>query len=191
MHRGPGSLELDPSGLALWFVEELLARLDNTNRVSVACRLVDDAPTLSLRRRLLFRLRIPPDGPSDEPRLDILGADLFESLRSRLAADTRDADGRALAMEDSPLWLVQLVGEASGPAAALEVVRSPDLLRAILERSGTSLRPVTDGRISLYLKPLIDAAGEPVLDLLRQLPKSGELPEQLAEELRDALERPP
>lgn len=141
--------------------------------------------------QLLYHFCVPPDGPSPEPQLDILPPDGFDSLRSGLAADIRSADAEALAGEELPFWLVQLVGDADGPEAALAILRLPEVLRAVLEKSGTSLRPITGGGISLHLKPLVDTAGEPALELLRELAEGGTLPEELADELRVVLEHPP
>lgn len=188
--RGPEFFDVEPARRAMWFVEDLLARLAHTERVTAARRIIDDAPTLSLRAQLLYRLRVPPDEPSQEPRLDILDSDDFHDLRSRLAADIR-ADAQALIDEDLPFWLVQLVGEADGFEAALAVLRPRGVLRAVVEGSGTSLRPLSSGGISLHLKPLVDAAGEPVLDLLRELADDGTLAADLASELRAVLERAP
>lgn len=144
-----------------------------------------------MRAQLLYRLRIPPEEPSNEPRLDILEASEFEHLRSQLADDIRRASAGALAEEAMPFRLVQIVSDVHGTAAALDVVRRPEVLRAVLERPGTALHPISSGRFSLHLKPLADAAGEPVLGLLNELAKGGTLSSDLTDELRTALEHPP
>jgi KAP family P-loop domain len=187
-----GFFEVEPARRMIWFVEDLLATLDDQDeRLDSARRIVNEAPTLSIRVQLLYRLRIPPDKPSDTPRLDVLGPSHYDDLRSRLAADVRSARASTIAREDMPFWLVQLVSEADGPDRALDVLRPPEVLRAVLERSGTSLRPLAGDGISLHLKPLVDAAGEPVLELLRELAASNTLDNDLAAELRDALQRLP
>jgi KAP family P-loop domain len=188
----PGFFEVEAARRIMWFVEDLLATLDDHDeRVGSARRIVNEAPTLSLRVQLLYRLRTPPDKPSETPRLDVLGPSDFDDLRSRLAADVRTAGASIIAREDVPFWLVQVVGEADGSDAALDVLRQPEVLQAVLERSGTSLRPLSGDGISLHLKPLVDAAGLPVLNLLHELAASGTIDNDLADELRDALGHPP
>jgi hypothetical protein len=89
------------------------------------------------------------------------------------------------------LWLVEVVSDVDGPTGALAVLRRPGVLSAVLERSGTSLRPLSSAGISLYLNPLVHAAGESVLDLLSELAASDTLETELAEALREALRHPP
>jgi hypothetical protein len=67
-----GFFEFDPARRMIWFVEDLLATLDDDeDRARAARRLVNEAPTLSLRVQLLYRFRVP-DEPSEQPHLDPL-----------------------------------------------------------------------------------------------------------------------
>jgi hypothetical protein len=189
--RGRGFFDVEPARKMMWFTEDLLETLGEPERERAAWRLVNEAPTLSLRTQLLYRLRVPPDSPSKEPRLDILGPRDFDELRARLSRDVQGAEPGVLVDEEVLLWLIQLVGEADGPDAALAVLRQQRVLKAVIEAQGTSLRPMSSSGVSIHLKPLVEAAGEPVLALLRDLAASGTLAEDVADELRAALARTP
>lgn len=185
-----GFLDVSADRRALWLVQDLVRMLDEPHRASAATRIVEGAPTLSLRLLALWRFA-KPDEPSKEPELDIFDEKQFGQLRAGLSKDIRAAGPEAIATETHAFWLVETVSEADGPAAALELLGDARLLAAVIQQPGTRLRPLTGRGVSLHLEPLVDAAGEDVLELLGELTMSRLLKPDVADELRGTLTREP
>jgi hypothetical protein len=66
----------------------------------------------------------------------------------------------------------------------LERLREQPILTAILEQDGTEVRPRSDGRVSLDLRPLVGLAGEGIIEALRVLAETSDC---LAEDVHAAL----
>ena len=176
--------EVDPVRRVVWFVEDLLESVGSSAaRADVACRIVEQAPTLSLRQELLYRFRLPP-APSDNPALDLLSTEVYEELRSAICEEVLRADATELAGEANVLWLVELVHEVAGEKAAFCRLADRPVLRATLTQAGTRGRPRSDGGVRLHLEPLAKLGGHAVVPLLEQLLAEDD---QLDDAVRDAL----
>lgn len=180
-----GLLDVSPQRQAMWFIETLIAQLPSVAaRAEAARTLIEQAPTLSLRFELLYRFRIPPDGPSKAPELDLLGGKEFTQLERGLAEAVLQADDERLAGERNVYFLLDVVRDVAGPLRVLERLRAESVLRAVLETPGTRVRPVTDGGLSIDVATLVHLAGRPVLPLLREIARP---PSPLTDEVRIAL----
>lgn len=188
-----GFLEVPAERRAIWLVRALVKTVPNDRRREAAVELIDRAPTFPLRLQLLWSFRAADD-ENEPPRdrdLEILAAEEHAEVQRRLARDILRTPAKELADATWPFWLVSVVSEAQGVDVALGMLREPRLLKAVLESPGTELRPLSGGGVSLYLKPLVDIAGEPVLELLRDLSDSGQLGQDLNDALVAALDREP
>jgi type II secretory pathway predicted ATPase ExeA len=182
--QGRGFFAVEPTRHVVWFVEDLVKSVEPPeSRVAVARRIVEQAPTLSLRLELLYRFRVPIDEPSNEPDLDLLDTAAVQALQDDLASEVDVATAEALAGERDVFFLLTLLGEVSGADAVLKRLQERPVLRKVLESPGTSVRPIADG-ISLHLEPLIELAGEAILEPLRGI---AERDAELDDELRVAL----
>ncbi len=176
----------DAERRAVWFVEDLVENLASVSaRADVARRIVEQAPTLSLRLDLLYRFRSPPEG-SDNPKLDVLDTEVFEELRSEICQEVVDADPTKLAEQEQVLWLVDVVHDVAGQEAALRRLSDRAVLRATLAQEGSRVRPLSSGGLNLHLEPLIELAGQGIIPLLEELVTDDD---QLDNELRVALRR--
>jgi hypothetical protein len=177
-----GLLDVSPQRQAMWFIEALVAQLPSVSaRASAAGTLIEQAPTLSLRFELLYRFRVPPDGPSKAPELDLLRGKEFAQLERGLAEATLQVDDEQLAAERNVYFLLDVVRDVAGPRRVLERLRAEPVLRAVLETPGTRVRPVTDGGPTIDIEALVRLAGKPVLTLLREIARP---PSPLTEEVR-------
>jgi hypothetical protein len=138
-----------------------------------------------------FRPADDEDAPSRDEDLKVLSADQYAQAEARLAEDVRATPVEELGQGAWAFSLVSVVGRSLGPEATLGVLRVPELLAAVLESPGTELRPLTDGGVSLRLQPLVEIAGEQVVELLHDLVESGLLTPDVNDALVTALERQP
>jgi hypothetical protein len=184
------SFDVDPPRRAAWFVQDLVENIGSMIiRADVAHRIVEQAPSLSLRASLLYRFRTPPE-ESDSPGLDLLEPEVFEKLRSALSREIVDAEPTEIAGETDVLWLVQLVRDVIGEEAALRRLEDRAVLRAALAKAGTRVHPLTDTGVSLHVKPLFELVGRGVVPLLQQLlADDDQLDDQLRVALQHELER--
>jgi hypothetical protein len=180
--RGP--LDVPPARRVEWFVNDLVENVQPlTARVEAARRVVESAPTLSLRASALYRFR-RPDEPSDSPGLDLLDNSLFEELRANLCSEIMDAEPAVVAAAYDVFWLLDLIGDAAGQESVLRRLSDKEVLRAALSQPGSRVHGISDGPLMLHIKPLIQLAGPGVVPLLEHLMEQDE---QLAAELRLAL----
>lgn len=189
MSRRPGFFEVEPERRVVWLVEALIEHSrPSSARVEVARAVVSGAPTLSLEIVLLYRLRVPDEGPSNAPSLDLLDADAFSQMRSALVSRVQDMPADDLAREDQLLWLLTDLREVAGAPVVLQRLEQRPILVATLEKQGTNVRPVTDGPPSVNVAPLIELAGPGLLAALAELLEDpGELPGDLVAALRASL----
>lgn len=169
MKRGSGFLDVGPDSRIRWLVEDLVeSAASEAERTEAACKLVREAPTLSLRLDMLYAFSKGPGAPR-QPNVDLFDAATYSRLSQQLAAEVQASDAEVLAAENGVLWLLQLTHEALGPAAVLEKCKEPAVLRAVLQTTGTAVRPLADHGVGLHLEPLLAIAGTDVLDVLAAL----------------------
>jgi hypothetical protein len=180
----PRGVEIDPTQRAIWLVDDLLETAQTDERLTTERSLVTMAPTLSLQVQLLYRYRKRDEDATQNPEVELLDADTFAQLAAQLAEQIASCPAADLLAEQNLLWLLGLVQETSGQAAALERLKEPSILTAVLEQSGTEVRPLTDGGMSLDIQPLVRLAGPDVLEALRALAES---PSILAADVHAAL----
>lgn len=186
----PGFFDVDPERKVIWLVESLVERLGAPpQRAEVARALVERAPSLSLRMSLLYRFRVPPDGPSKSPDLDLLDDAAFDELIREIADAVRNAPLEALLGEPKALWLITELGQVDGRESVIERLRHGPLLANMLTLTGTRVRPLTDGGVALHIEPLVELAGDDVLPLLAELQTSDLLDAQTAAALKRELDR--
>ena len=95
-----------------------------------------------------------------------------------------------LASESGVFWLIELVHDACGTEATLQLLGDRTVLKAVLAQPGSRLHPLADGGFRLHLEPLIDVAGPQVVPLLETLIAEDNSPDpQLRDAVRSALER--
>lgn len=185
----PG-FDLNPARRVRWLIEAMLATVEpQTRRADVAAELVDRIPNLSQRLEMAMRLKLPEES-SQEPQLDLIPPDALTPVLERLCAGVRSATPESLAEEPQLLWLLQTVRDVAGLDAIAALMKHPAVLRALLEREGTSVRPLTSGRISLHIASLLELGGDSVTGELRDLLAAGELSAELADALQSELADP-
>jgi len=184
----PRALELDPTRRALWLVDDLLeTRHPPEARKELMQQLVAQAPTLSLRVQLLYRYRARSED-AQRPQLELLDETTFAELAALLTKQVIACPTAELATEANLLWLFGLVQEASGQEAALDLLKAPELLAAVLEQVGTEVRPQSDGGVSINVQPLVRIAGEGIIEALQALAQApGPLDPSVHTALRHAL----
>jgi hypothetical protein len=182
----PRALELDPTRRALWLVDDLLeTRHPPEARKELMQQLVAEAPTLSLCVQLLYRYRARSED-AQRPQLELLDETTFAELAAQLAEQVIACPTAELATEANLLWLFGLVQDASGQEAALDLLKAPELLAAVLEQVGTEVRPQSDGGVSINIQPLVRIAGEGVIEALQALAQA---PGPLDPSVHTALQR--
>jgi hypothetical protein len=185
----PGALELDPTRRALWLVDDLLeTRHPPEARKELMRQIVAEAPTLSLRVQLLYRYRARSEDVQ-RPQLELLDETTFAELAALLAEQVIVCPIAELATQANLLWLFGLVQEASGQETALDLLKEPELLAAVLEQVGTEVRPQSDGGVSINVQPLVRIAGEGIIEALQDAadspaPLDGSVRTALKEALR-------
>ena len=166
----PRGFEIDPTQRAIWLVDDLLETGPPAEeRLGIERRLIIAAPTLSLRMQLLYRYRKRAEDESKKAELELLDADTFAELATKLVEQVAACPSAELAGERNLLWMLGLIHEVSGQAAALDRLREQPILTAVLEQPGTEVRPLSDGRVSLDVRLLVKLAGEGVIEALKSL----------------------
>ena len=180
----PRGFEVDPTRRAIWLVDELVASQPREERLRIAQELIDEAPTFSLQAQLLYRYRKRPADSASEPEIEVLETEAFDRLATRLVEQLTASPPADIAREQSLLFLLGLVHETSGQASVLKLLKQPPILSAVLEQTGTEVRPLGDFGVSLDIRPLVKIAGEDVIETLETLAK---LPESLEPNIQAAL----
>ncbi|MBK5232185.1 MAG: AAA family ATPase [Thermoleophilia bacterium] len=162
----------DPYRLGAELIEKLFERLpDHEARVESALRAIDASPNLTVKAELFRRWRLPADGPSSRPELDLFTGDVFEDLESQIADEVVAAD---LSGEKNAFWVLGFVEHQKGSEAVLQKLKEPGVLAAALCSYNTELRPLSSGGATFHLEKLVERAGPDVLDLVRDFVESGE-----------------
>jgi len=187
MRRPAQPFEADDNRRITWVVEDLLELLPLAERVAAAQTLIAQGPTLSLRVHMLYRFRSVPDKETRQPQLELLEPAAFNEAQRTLVEDLLSRKADELLEEDYLLWLLGEVTLVEGQPAALKVLGNRALLLAVLTTSGTRVRPCTDNRISFNIEPLVEIAGDEVVDLLQALEREDELGPDDREALSNAL----
>lgn len=186
-----GFFDIEPARRVSWLVEALLETVEpKAARAEAAGDLVGRIPRLSQRLEMVMRLRRPEDGPSGEPQLDLIEPRDFAALRKRMAADACATAPEALAEESHLLWLLQTVAEVSGTKQAGAVAEHPVVLHALLERTGTAVRPLASHGVSLHILPLLELGGDRMRIALRELSEADALAPDLSAALKAELATP-
>jgi hypothetical protein len=163
-----GPFELDPSRRAMFVVDALIQRLETAQqRLAAARELVLGAPTLSLQVELLYRYRSRPEDARDAD-VEFLDETAAEEIAQTLAARIQQLTSDALAAERNLFWILGLLQETDGQPAVLARLKDDRVLVAVLQSSGTSFRPHTDGQVSFNLGELVKLGGSGVLQRLRE-----------------------
>ncbi|MEJ7787565.1 MAG: P-loop NTPase fold protein [Solirubrobacteraceae bacterium] len=169
VRRGSGFLDVDPADRMRWFVEDLVGTVESRDeRYEVASELVAKAPTLSLRLDMLYAFSSGPNA-SRKPQVDVFENASYGRLAREIASEVKASSGEALATETGVLWLLQLTYESLGPAVVLAKCKELPVLRAVLQTTGTEVRPRASHGVALHLEPLMSIAGVGVLDVLGAL----------------------
>jgi energy-coupling factor transporter ATP-binding protein EcfA2 len=164
-----GPFELDPARRAMFLVDSLLQRLSTAReRLAAVRELVLGAPTLSLQVELLYRYKSRPDEQRDLD-VEFLDEATAGELARTLAERIQGQSPEVLAAESNLFWLLGLLRETTGRTAVLNILSNDRVLGAVLQATGTTFRPQTDGAASLNLDVLLELAGSEVLPRLRAL----------------------
>jgi hypothetical protein len=183
LRRETGFLGVAPADRIRWLVGDLVeSGVSDEKRTDVACKLVREATTLSLRLDMLHEFS---KDPAREPRLDLFDAPTYSRLARELAEDVQASDADVLTAETGVFRLLSLMHEALGPAAVLKKCTEPPVLRAVLQTKGTEVRGRARLGVALHLEPLIAIAGPDVVDVLTDL---AEQDTELPADLRAALD---
>ncbi len=132
-------LSVDNGQRAIWLLEEIVAALPSRERrQEVVAALIDNAPTLKTRRRLLYAFRSSPDGPSGNPRSDILSVEQTREAHERIAAEVLAMAPQHLANDD----VVGLLAEVAehypdGREKAIEMLASDEVAATALAQTLT------------------------------------------------------